>query len=108
MEVASLSDDEHEAVIEALNDKIRGESWSHDTELLARAVDLLGAILAHLQSGVWTAAADPKKGKFGRPEYPDPVRRPDWVEPENPDQSDDGKPPLVAPGALAAAFAACQ
>lgn len=100
--VAGLSDIEHELVVEAMNDKVRGESWTHDTELLARCVDLLGMILAQLQAGILTANPKSTRG-FGQATWPDPTTRPDWVT-EGEEHLGGSDVEVITPGQLASMF----
>lgn len=96
-EVSDLTNSEFEALSDSLSERVRYEQWSQNTELLAQSVDLLGAILAQLQAGILTAQPKDTK-RFGRADYPERVRRPEWVgggaEPE-PDEV------IVSPGGLA-------
>ena len=95
-EISDLTNLEFEAFSDSLSERVRYEQWSQNTELLAQSVDLLGAILAQLQAGILTAQPKDTK-RFGRADYPERVRRPDWVgsaEPE-PDEV------VVSPGGLA-------
>lgn len=65
---------------EFATEEVRREIWSHDTELLARTVELLNQILAVLTRGGVLVIPVKQGSKLGKPWR---IERPAWIKTES-------------------------
>lgn len=74
-QVAELDADEFDALIAAINDKRRADSWTSLHESVAAVVEALWAILGRLEAGVGTMPV----AKLNKPQDRGAYPRPEWV-----------------------------
>jgi hypothetical protein len=73
--VGDLDEDEYHALVRAVTEHDQERAWSNREELLAGAVEVLGAIHNQLAAGVRTVMVK----DIGKPEEVQSVPRPPWV-----------------------------